>query len=327
MEQKSWKFMSTLGVMAVSAAIVGSTATAAVADPSDAPGQLGQIAEVAPFVTESRASLTPSASSDKLYDQTVADVQVEVATDADEGVSLSYLDRSVSVSLPESDEAPTSSIDESGAVFENKDGSSTLPVVQDDGSVVIVTVLDDASAPSDYEYVVQDRAAGDLVLDENGGVDIYDADGAWTGGFAAPWAKDANGADVPTEYEIVGNTVVQTVDHVGGGFAYPIVADPWLGINLISSVGWDTYGGKWMGKVVPTAYGRVAPIGSRLAAWGETLEKPNARARLDFANTRDQFYCHYDGVRLIEPNKPSWNLERSRPDVGYARTVAASCNP
>ncbi|WP_146243172.1 DUF2599 domain-containing protein [Curtobacterium sp. MCPF17_031] len=328
MKRKAWNMSSVMGVAVLATGLVASTTGVAVADTAEPAKDLDQISAVAPFVTDTMADVTASPSSSAIVDEEVAGVQVSVASKAEAGVSLSYGDRNVSVSLPEtSGRTPVAKANESGAVFENKDGSSTVPVVQEDGSVVIATVISDAGAPSEYSYEVQDLGDGRLSLDENGGVNIYSADGSWNGGFAAPWAKDANGRDIPTKYEIVGNSVVQTVEHSGEGYAYPIVADPWLGISLISSVGWGTYNGAWMGKVVPTSYGRVAPIASRLAAWGETLEKPNARARLDFANTRDQFYCHYDGVRIIEPNKPSWNLERSRPNVGYAKTVAASCNP
>ncbi len=41
----------------------------------------------------------------------------------------------------------------------------------------------------------------------------------------------------------------------------------------------------------------------------------------------DQFYCHWDIVRLRAPNKESWNLDSWRPNVGYWNTVRAQCNP
>jgi hypothetical protein len=36
-----------------------------------------------------------------------------------------------------------------------------------------------------------------------------------------------------------------------------------------------------------------------------------------------QLRCHAD----FAPHKPSWDVEAWRPDVGYARTVFAECNP
>ncbi len=43
--------------------------------------------------------------------------------------------------------------------------------------------------------------------------------------FDPAWAKDANGAPVPTHYEIDGNTLVQVVDFTAAT-AFPVVADP-----------------------------------------------------------------------------------------------------
>jgi hypothetical protein len=50
---------------------------------------------------------------------------------------------------------------------------------------------------------------------------------------ATPWATDANGAPVPTHYEINGSSIVQIVDHHGA--AYPVTADPKV------SLGWKIY--------------------------------------------------------------------------------------
>lgn len=42
-------------------------------------------------------------------------------------------------------------------------------------------------------------------------------------------AVPATADDVPTHYEVHGSTLTQIVDHTGGRFAYPVVADPiWL---------------------------------------------------------------------------------------------------
>ncbi|MFD9959478.1 DUF2599 domain-containing protein [Amycolatopsis sp. NPDC058986] len=77
--------------------------------------------------------------------------------------------------------------------------------------------------------------------------------------------------------------------------------------------------------VFPTEYGRrQAPASERLNAWNEVVKLAPAA---NHTNMRDQFLCHYDFARISEPDKPSWNLEQWRPDVGYTRTVLARCNP
>ena len=61
--------------------------------------------------------------------------------------------------------------------------------------------------------------------------------------IAAPWAKDANGKNIPTSYEISGTMLTQKVDHAqGDDVTYPVVADPdvhweWWGVAVKMSRG------------------------------------------------------------------------------------------
>lgn len=78
------------------------------------------------------------------------------------------------------------------------------------------------------EYRVELSGASSLVGDSTGGVVALDGAGQVVATVAAPWARDANGMDVPTRFVPDGTTVVQIVDHNAGTYAYPIVADPWV---------------------------------------------------------------------------------------------------
>ncbi|WP_330180607.1 DUF2599 domain-containing protein [Nocardia sp. NBC_01503] len=77
--------------------------------------------------------------------------------------------------------------------------------------------------------------------------------------------------------------------------------------------------------VYPTDAGRrdnFPTAGER--AWQEVLvDSPDA----DTPGMRDQFICHWEWARLVQPDKPSWNLEPWRSAVGYQETVNAMCNP
>jgi hypothetical protein len=42
---------------------------------------------------------------------------------------------------------------------------------------------------------------------------------------------------------------------------------------------------------------------------------------------RAQFDCHWRFARIVEPDKPSWNLEPWRPVVTESEMVDARCNP
>ncbi|WP_233608290.1 DUF2599 domain-containing protein [Nocardia stercoris] len=101
--------------------------------------------------------------------------------------------------------------------------------------------------------------------------------------------------------------------------------DPLAGQPLIDHVEWlDDPDGRRL-SIVPTQAGRTDSYGPALdRAWSEVLaDAPDA----DTPGMYDQFRCHWDWARLVEPDKPSWNIEPWRPAVGYGATVAALCNP
>lgn len=106
--------------------------------------------------------------------------------------------------------------------------------------------------------------------------------------------------------------------------AQPTV-DPYEGIPLVDHVEWtENVDGPRL-LVFPSEAGRRTTYpGSDERAWQEVLVQSPAA---DAPGMRDQFVCHWDWARLVQPNKPSWNLEPWRPAVGYPETVQASCNP
>jgi hypothetical protein len=101
--------------------------------------------------------------------------------------------------------------------------------------------------------------------------------------------------------------------------------DPYPGAPLIDHVLWTSTDRGRQLRVFPTEAGRrdfFPAAGDR--AWAEVVaDAPGANT----PGMRDQFLCHWNFARLVMPDKPSWNLEPWRPDVGYDATVAAACNP
>lgn len=55
-------------------------------------------------------------------------------------------------------------------------------------------------------------------------MEIVRVDGTVVMTVAQPWARDANGKDLPTSYTLDGTTLTQTVDTATA--AFPVVADP-----------------------------------------------------------------------------------------------------
>ena len=94
---------------------------------------------------------------------------------------------------------------------------------------------------------------------------------------------------------------------------------------FISQVQWVSGSGGRSLHIVPTASGRTAQgTADAEEAWAEVLplapdaEQPGMRA---------QFDCHWRYARVVEPDKPSWNLEPWRPVVTESQMAEARCNP
>ncbi|MBJ7290783.1 MAG: DUF2599 domain-containing protein [Williamsia sp.] len=78
-------------------------------------------------------------------------------------------------------------------------------------------------------------------------------------------------------------------------------------------------------QVVPTASGRRAQgAGDEDVAWKEVVA---ADATADSPGMEMQFQCHWTFARVLQPDKPSWNLEPWRPVVTDQEMVDARCNP
>jgi hypothetical protein len=151
-------------------------------------------------------------------------------------------------------------------------------------------------------------------------------------GFTPPWAIDKNGKKIPTHYEIRENNVVQVVEHLGEDTSYPVVADPWLFIDLISTSVWDkSIPTKPILRVTPTAWARSLAFSSSSylvgsAGWDELYTKQTGLG-VNYSGMRNQYICHQQVVAVVQPTKPTWNLDQWRLDVGYVATVNAQCNP
>ncbi|HEU4331716.1 MAG TPA: DUF2599 domain-containing protein [Lapillicoccus sp.] len=94
---------------------------------------------------------------------------------------------------------------------------------------------------------------------------------------------------------------------------------------FIASTTWVRATGGRSLHIVPTASGRVAQGATDAdEAWSEVLRlAPDA----DQPGMRAQFDCHWTFARLVQPDKPSWNIEPWRPVVTEQQLVDARCNP
>jgi hypothetical protein len=91
----------------------------------------------------------------------------------------------------------------------------------------------------------------------------------------------------------------------------------------------DRTGDGWTLEATPTWWAR-ANAGSHLVGvhgCNELYSKYRNRGlNTNLNGMRDQYICHQQFVAIRCPNKPTWNLDEWRPDVGYWQTVNSSCN-
>jgi len=154
---------------------------------------------------------------------------VEVPTVLEEGVTVSdEAGESIEIGLPNAEKAGMATALGEGAVTFPGDESANSIIVGDIG-VQMLTTIAGSDAPTRYSYEVSFKTGQHLELTDTGAA-IVDGDGTVALAVASAWAKDANGKNIRTYYEVNGSTLTQVVDHAAHeGVAYPVVADPiWI---------------------------------------------------------------------------------------------------
>lgn len=259
--------------------------------------------------------------------------QIQAPTSPAEGITFQVARGKIAIGLPFAKKAKSMSQISDGLVaFDNGNGSFTVPLIQSDGSLSIASVIAKGSSAREFEYALKLPSGYNLRLDKtSGAIALVDSKSGWLASIAAPWAVDALGQDVPTHYEVIGNTVTQVVDTSTKDFTFPIVADPWFGASYIQKTVWSTNAWKWSPTlmVYPTDYGRnVASTLEYGFAWSETLSKTVKTGYPDPSSPsmEVQFQCHFIFVRYWEPTKSSWNLDTKLPATDLATEANYRCN-
>lgn len=117
-----------------------------------------------------------------------------------------------------------------GALLSTEDRGSTISSYPTNAGVQTLIEIPTALAPREYRFPLDLPAGGQAAVLPDGSVLLIDADGAAIGGFRAPWAVAADGADVPTSFRIEGGELVQTVEFTVDT-AFPVIADPDFGVE------------------------------------------------------------------------------------------------
>lgn len=300
--------------------------------------------QIADMVAEATPSELPLTSAEAVARQhgfvSNGSVDVDIPGDSTKPVVLTSDEgEELKVHFDPSVEAEGSLAADGSVVYWQGDQVAQTVQPTDDGAR-INTVITGSGAPEEYRHEIELPDGVRIVTgvqlekltpeefrtESSNGIFFLNEANELVGGISAPWAVDAEGNAVPTSYTINGNTVIQHVAHKAANVSYPVVADPWLGFSLISSAKWVRRSEGWTLSVTPTGWARANAPGYLVgvAGWDELYSKyKNKGLNKNLGGMRDQYICHQQFAFF----KSEWNLDEWRPNVGYARTVAAKCNP
>lgn len=267
------------------------------------------------------ASTDPNPDVDAIA-ATVNNVDVRVPFDPSDRLTLdTAVSGSISLQLPFADDAHDAVVIADGIVaYDNRNGSLSVPVVKTEGSLQVTTVIVEASAPTEYRYDLTIPEGGAINELDNGALVIVDENGSFRAGIAPAWAKDANGAEVPTHYVVNGSSVTQVVEH-GPTVSYPVVADPYLSVQMVKGVYWEKRDPRGLTLVVTPTDGARLFGGAYLAGVGGWPEV-EARVGDQSVQMEWQYICHQQFAFL----KATWNLDTWVSRNSYADSIANKCN-
>ena len=320
--------VSLTGACITAALIFGGLAAPAhaVDTPSDV---LQAVTKATPDTVANAASVATTSEGTNAIEFTVSGTTVNVPVDPAAGILLSSARGAASVGLPFATGAANAVVERPGVVsYDNGNGSRTVAAVQDDGSVQLNTVIENANAPTRYDYPITVPEGHKLVANEGGSVFAVNDAGAVSLFIAPPWAKDALGKSVPTRYEINGTTLTHIVDHPQtNGVTYPVVADPWMGEDLMHRAWIDIEPQGYTVNVDATRAGRI--FSGPLTLWAheaELRDKLGGNAWRVTPTIREQFFCHVVG-NYFERNQ--YNMESWLPYKNWWEQLNPTdrCNP
>ncbi|MFJ2965232.1 DUF4258 domain-containing protein [Streptomyces collinus] len=156
-------------------------------------------------------------------DETSA-ARITAPATADGAVEFAYGSDVLRLTLPGSADAQATTSANGTVVYPGAGEDVDLAVQPNRDGVRALITLKDADAPTEFRFPLGLPADAETETLEDGSVLVTRGE-EYLGTFDAPWAKDARGEAVPTEYRVEGGALVQTV-RPGPGTAFPVVADP-----------------------------------------------------------------------------------------------------
>ncbi|GEK35682.1 hypothetical protein [Kurthia sibirica] len=153
----------------------------------------------------------------------------------------------LSIGLPNDMNLANPKVTDSGSYEYKNKGSVDLILQPTELGVRSIINIKDADAPKEYKFDLDLPKGHKLITSyayfkgtpgdgfDTEEVFIVDENNIIQSVFGKAWAVDANGKEVPTKYEVVGNTLIQTVDF-NENTAFPVLADPdWVAIGACAA--------------------------------------------------------------------------------------------
>jgi hypothetical protein len=174
-------------------------------------------------VAGERVALATSSVSDE--DSAAQTATVDIPRDPKRGVRLTADGQTTTVGLPDAVHLHNGvKLANGTVVYRNDNGSAQVVVPTAQQGVQVLTIIERADAPEHYAYPA---SAGDSVtLAPGGGAAFLCVDGSPVALVPTPWAQNASGSDVTTQFTTDGKALSQYVAHKMAGQNYPVVADP-----------------------------------------------------------------------------------------------------
>jgi streptogramin lyase len=153
-------------------------------------------------------------------------VDLEIGATADEGLELGEED--IGITQVGAEDSNATRLGDKNLLFRDvSEGDHTdLLVSPTSRGVELFDVLRSVDSPETLRFKFDLPAGSELRPAAGGTAEVRGADGEPSLQIPAPWARDAQGSDVPVAMTVEGNQLVLAVDHQKGGFAYPILVDP-----------------------------------------------------------------------------------------------------
>ncbi|UGS25015.1 hypothetical protein K8F61_09865 [Microbacterium resistens] len=191
------------------------------------------VAQAAPV---SLAATSLSQEDDVLRAELAEGVSVVLPNEATRPIELSRNDGALGarVLVPNATALGPATLAADGSVtYSGNTSTPAVNVLASEDQVRVSTVIASPEQPEQFSYDFGPGASIEVAAD--GSATVYRANGEGEGvalvetavaQVQAPWAVDANGNDVATEYVVDGSTLTQVVKHSDVDVAYPVVADP-----------------------------------------------------------------------------------------------------